>query len=231
MDFETVNKDLALQNWIRLIDFGQKALDMNRDVGQVIRETLISKNADGSDPVETSIKRLNHMSDFTFFTLGPVYVNCAIPNDLFGQFRDFTEISGARYNGPHVVLGFNTPLASGLHDYDYIIEGMHRGAAFDSLVAFMLSQGFYKAPDNYWRVKATELLIPDPCAIDLREYDSTKVSDYATITVFAPSGNKYSVVPEITNMLSPPVLGFKRRMADPLVVNEASAYLKIKQQG
>jgi len=223
------DKQLMLQDWLRLVDFGEKAIKYNAEKGQVLDTMDITKKPGEKDKVG-SYKRLSELDDFRFFSLGPVYVNCGIPFDVIQQFRDTLIKGGDAYDGPRLVMEFKKPIltmATGLGIWGNILEGIHMGpTGYDKLVKFMNSQTIrQKETQTYWTIKHVEVLIPDPMAVDRSEYSPSDPDKKAIIGLFLPSGNRYQVNTHVISEY-PPVPLF-RGTPDPTVVREGIAMLDI----
>ena len=190
-----IDSEVMLQDWLRLVDFGDKAVKYTKDTGQVLNVTDLARQPGGKEGVG-SYKRLSDLSDFRMFSLGPIYTHCNVPFDIIGEFRADMEKGGERYDGPRIVLEFKSSVIEGLGDWSHIVEGIWSGpTGYDKLVKYMTSQNIrQKDSRQFWTFKYVELAIPDPMAVDRHEYDPFDPSKRAVVGVFLPSGNTYQVV-------------------------------------
>lgn len=220
------DKELMLQDWLRLVDFGEKAIKYNKDKGQITDTMELTRRPGGKDSVG-SYKRLSDLSDFRFFSLGAIYTHCQVPFDIMGAFRDTLEAGNDPYTGPRLVLEFKTPIIRDLEAWSHILEGVWLGPeGYDKLVKFVTTQTIrQKAAGRFWTFKHVELAIPDPMEVDRGTYNPMDPEKQAVIGLFLPSGNSYQVTQGIVGATPP--MNLLRCSPDPAVVREAQAMLTV----
>jgi len=221
---DEADKQIMMQDWLRLVEFGDKCIEFTGEKDHVIDEIDIGGRPAGSTKLSEA-KRLSDLSDFRFFSLGPVYMCCSVPFDILGEFRTMLEDTKKRYEGPRIVLNFKNPVFAGLGPWNAVLEGVwldeKEKAGFDQLVKFMTSQRIrQKETQTYWTVNCVELVIPDPMAVDRNEYDPEDSNKKAIIALFLPSGNRYQVATEPIGKYPP--VRLRRATPAPQVVQEAT---------
>ena len=222
-ELSTSDKALQLRDWLKLVDFGTKALQFNSDIGKVLDEQPITRQPGGREDLKGA-KRLSDVYDFRFYSMGSVYTHCSIPFDVMGEYRAMMAANKTPYEGPRIVLNFNNPVFEGLNEWDTILEGIWTGQPMDDLVRFMTSQRIrQQGTSTYWGIKYKEVAIPDPMCIDRKEYDVLDPLKRVVIGVFYPVGNQYSL--GIAPIGGYPPVCFNRYSPDPLLVKEGSIML------
>ena len=225
---ESAAKEIQ-KDWLRLVEFGNKALKFNAEIGKVLDEQPITKQPGGRESLKAA-KRLSDVYDFRFYTMGPVYTHCNVPFDIMGEYRALMEANKTPYEGPRMVLNFNSPLFTGLGAWDNILEGIwadepgKTGGPMSQLVQFMTSQRIRQADSGtYWGVTYKEIVIADPMAVDRKEYDPVDPSKRVVVGVFLPSGNRYSL--GLGAVTAYPPVPFQRYSPDPDMVREGGIML------
>lgn len=216
---------MTMEDWVSLVDFDYKTQKFDNEKSKPIAELPIF-NVPGGKSKVTTVKRLHHLSEFRFFSLGSAYIHCNIPFDVIGEFRATMETAGTPYDGPRVVLKFNNLLFTGMKEWGSVLEGLNVGpAGFDRFKEFMTTQRVrQKDSSNYWTFKYYEVVIPDPMAVDNKEYSTSDPDTSAVVGLFLPSGNRYQVGYSASTL--PPLTTFNTS-PDQVVVNEATAVLNV----
>ena len=217
------SKDVQMADWLRLVEFADKALAFQGDIGKVLDEQPITKQPGGKESLKVA-KRLSDIYDFRFFSMGPVYTHCSIPFDIMGEFRAMLRANKTPYDGPRIVLNFNTPIFNGGSQWDSILEGIWVGEPMEQLIKYMTSQRIrQKDTGTYWGITYKEILIADPMAVDRKEYDVVDPSKRVIVGVFLPSGNRYSV--GLAPIGGYPPVAFNRYSPSPDMVKEGGLLL------
>ena len=223
---DEADRQIMLADWLKLVEFGEKAELFNAEQNSVVDEKAIARVAGGQTKVP-DVKKLADLSDFRFFTAAPVYTHCGVPFDIIGEFRAHMEAQGQPFRGHRVVLKFNNPVLTGMNsEWDYTLEGITTGDdGFENLMKYMHSQRIRKQElGEYWTIGSYNVVVADPMCKDQKTWDPADFDKKALITVFVPSGNKYKVVPHVLKETDP--IAFRNYAADQAVINEASAVLK-----
>jgi hypothetical protein len=219
-----VTKQDDKYEWLRFVEFGDKAIRFNEDKNTVIDSMDIFKE-DGGRTKVPEVKLLQHLtSEFSFFTLGPVYTTCSVPFDIFGEFRAMMQTNDTPYDGPRLVLKFKRPVFQGLREWDCMLEAMHCGQDFERFVEFCTTQRIrVKGEQTYWAMQRYDMVIYDPLSID----DSVRAEDKKiVVTLLLPTGNRFQVLPQDSITLPP--YGFRLASPNAGIVAEATTMLNIK---
>ena len=217
------DKVITMQDWLKLVEFGDQC---QRDKGKVLDSMELARRP-GCKQAVGGYKKLSDLSDFRFFSLGPLYVDCGIPFDIIEEFRATLQKGGDNYDGPRVVLEFKNPLFRGLKEWCNVLEGVWLGPeGYDKLIRFVTTQTIrQKDTGQFWTFKHFELAIPDPMVIDRSEYNPNDPEKRAVIGLFLPSGNRYRLNPGVVGNYPP--LNLIRYSPDPEVVKEAQIMLSV----
>lgn len=222
----SAERDMVLKDWLRLVEFGDKAVQYQSEIGRVLDSMDIAREPCKRDAIKAA-KRLSDVSDVRFFSLGPVYVTCNVPFDIMGEFKTMLIRNKTPYDGPRLVLNFNKPVFAGLQAWDNVLEGLWLGPdGYDRLVKFMTTQRIrQKTTGAYWGVKHVEVAIPDPMLVDNRLYDHLDPSKTVIIGVFLPTGNRYQL--GVNTPRGVPPVKFTRYSPDQAIVTEGQTMLQV----
>lgn len=219
-----VSSEQNLKSWLKLVEWGDKVFGFDAAKSSIIEETELVTRPGTKEPVGT-VKRLGHLTDFRFFSMGPVYAGCSIPFDIIENFRATMSETRTRYEGPRIVLEFKHPVFEGLGPWNNKLEGVwHGDEGYNWLVKFMTTQAVrFKDSGTFWRFTHKEILIPDPMAVDRNEYSTKDPDARAVVGLFMPSGNRYRI--NNARVYNMPPVSFVRESPDPDVMREAVAAL------
>lgn len=209
--------------WISMVEFGDKSQKFVEEKNSIIDSLDIFNVAEAGDGIPKAKNLQEILVDYEVFTLGPVYVGCNVPFDIFGEYRATMEAAGTPYTGPRLTMRFKEPIFAGLGDWNYMLEAMPRGKDFEAFARFMTTQTVrVKDAGEYWKVYKDTMLVMDPLDIDNK---AVTVTSSMPISAFIPTGNKCKYIQDLT-VVKPPYT-FKRVVPDQAVVAEAQVLLDV----
>jgi hypothetical protein len=225
-----IDRQKAEINWLRFVEFAEQAIRISADTGTELDKFPLSRMPGGLCKVPEP-KKLADFSDLEFFTVAPVSQHCAVPFDIFGEFRAHMETRRTKYSGPRCMFNFKHPIVSGAcghvaaEPWSYCLEAM-AASEFSAFKSFMTSQTIRRAESReYWEIYHDCVVVADPVCIDNKSYDPQDAEKQVIVHCFLPSGNRYIVG---VDLLAPrhDTIAMKLEPAHPGVKMTAEAMLR-----